>query len=126
MNLSDVLRNMATSSIAKDREAIARIEKAAGKDVYDILQKLESQELIVVNFETDVLFSLDKERTSESAQFKQLILSAGLMSAGLLCLVSLLFKPSIAIAVTPIGFVVGAASKHISLTNEIRHGIKNR
>jgi hypothetical protein len=118
IDLSNALTILATSPVAKDREAIARLEKVVGEDIQTIVQRLANQSVLVESFEFNSV-----ERSRHLA--KRLIISAGLMCGGLSCLVTIWFRPSLAITVVPIGFVVGAAAQSMVLVNEARRGTKN-
>jgi preprotein translocase subunit SecF len=117
IDLADALTILATSPVAKDREAIARLEKVAQEDIQSIMQRLENQSVLVESIE---LNSVEQSRQLA----KTLIVSAGLMCGGLSCLVTIWFRPSLALAVVPVGFVVGASAQSIALVNEARHRIR--
>ncbi|MEH1777178.1 MAG: hypothetical protein V7L24_30460 [Nostoc sp.] len=104
---------MATSPIAKDREVVERIEKQSGQQIYDILRELDDQDLSLQVYQEN---SMIQPKGTD----KQLIVSFGLLCAGISCMGSLYFKPEMAIAVTPIAFVTGAAAQSVSLVNEKR------
>lgn len=113
IELSEALTILATSPVAKDREAIARLEKVAKADINRIVGELENQSTLA---EIGLFNSLQERRKLTT----RIIVSAGLMVSGLSCLIAILFRPNLAIAVTPIGFVTGAAAQSLALTNEVR------
>ena len=117
IELHNALTIFATSSVAKDRDAITRIEKVAQEDIHSIVQRLENQSVLV---ESVGFGSIEQSRQLA----KTLIISAGLMCGGLSCLITIWFKPSVAIAVAPIGFITGAAAQSIALANETRKSNK--
>lgn len=116
--LSDALTILATSPVAKDREAIARLEKASQANLDSILRELDNQATLA---EIGLLDSLGERRKLT----KRIIVSAGLMCSGLSCLITIWLRPSLAIAVTPIGFVTGAAASSLMLANEGKKSNKN-
>ena len=113
IELSDALTILATSSIAEDRKAIARLEKVTGKDILSIVREIENQSAMVGNAQID--FVKQSRRLARTA-----LLSAGLMCGGISCLITILFRPGVAIAVAPVGFVVGAAAQSMVLVNNER------
>ncbi|PHM07598.1 hypothetical protein [Nostoc sp. 'Peltigera malacea cyanobiont' DB3992] len=117
IELHNALTILATSSIAKDRDAIARLEKAAQQDIHAIVQRLENQSVLVESVEFG---SIEQSRKLA----KMLIISAGLMCSGLSCLLTIWLRPGLAIAVAPIGFITGAAGQSIALANEARKSNK--
>ncbi|QLE47901.1 hypothetical protein FD724_07645 [Nostoc sp. C057] len=114
--LSEALKILATSPVAKDREAIARIEKVAQADIHAIVQTLDNQSTLA---EIGLFNSLE-ERRKLTTRF---IVSAGLMCSGLSCLITIWFRPSLAITITPIGFITGAAASSFLLANEGRKNL---
>ncbi|MHC5916179.1 MAG: hypothetical protein ACYTXE_35445 [Nostoc sp.] len=116
IELSEALTILATSPVAKDREAISRLEKVAEEDIKTIVQRLANQSLLVESVQFD---SIEQSRKL----VKGLIVATGLMCGGILCLITIWFKPSAAIAVAPIGFITGAAQS-IALANEARKSNK--
>jgi hypothetical protein len=111
MELQKALRTLATSSVIADRTAIARIEKATGENISTILEELENQDFVVLSWESE---SPDQHKK----RVKSLIISTGLMCAGLSCLLTVWFRPNspyLPIAVTPIAFVTGAAAQSMNL-----------
>jgi hypothetical protein len=116
--LSEALTILATSSVAKDRDAIARLEKAAQADINRILGELENQSTLA---EIGLHDSLAERRNLTT----RMITSAGLMCAGLSCLITIWLRPGIAIAVIPVGFVTGAATSSLMLASEGRKSNKN-
>ncbi|MHC5756160.1 MAG: hypothetical protein ACYTXF_37200 [Nostoc sp.] len=111
IELSNALTILATSPVAKDREAIARLEKAAQADLNRILGELENQSTLAEIGLSNLLQERRKLTT-------RIIVSAGLMCSGVSCLVTIWFRPSLAIAVIPVGFVVGGAASSLTLANE--------
>ncbi|MFN6475294.1 hypothetical protein [Nostoc sp. DedQUE07] len=111
IELSEALTILATSTVAKDREAIARLEKVAQADIKKILGELENQSTLA---EIGLFNSLQERRKLMT----KIIVSAGLMCSGLSCLVTIWFRPSLAIAVIPVGFVMGGAASSLVLANE--------
>lgn len=111
IELFHALTILATSPIAKDREAIARLEKASQTDLQTILKTLDNQ----CTLAELVLFDSLGERRKLA---KKRVISAGLMCAGLSCLATLWFRPSLAVAVTPVGFITGAAAQSLSLASK--------
>ncbi|MEH1973980.1 MAG: hypothetical protein V7L02_12430 [Nostoc sp.] len=112
-NLTEALAILATSPVAKDREAITRLEKVLGEDINTTVQRLANQSVLVESIEFNSI-----EQSRQIA--RRLIVSAGLTVSGLSCLAAILFRPNLAIAVTPIAFVTGAAAQSVSLVNEKR------
>ncbi|MEH2147285.1 hypothetical protein [Nostoc sp.] len=113
IELSEALTILATSPVAKDREAIARLEKVAQADINRIVGELENQSTLAENG----LFNSLQERRKLTAR---IIVSAGLMCSGFSCLVTIWFRPSLAIIVTPVGFITGAAASSFVSANEAR------
>lgn len=113
IELSNVLTILATSPVAKDREVITRLEKVAGEDIQTIVQRLANQSVLVESVEFNSV-----EQSRQLA--RRLIVCCGLMCSGISCLVTIWLRPSLAIAVVPIGFVVGASAQSIVLVNEVR------
>ncbi|MHC5897188.1 hypothetical protein [Nostoc sp.] len=118
IELSEALTTLATSPVAKDREAIARLEKAAQVDINRILGELENQSMLA---EIGLFDSLHERRRLT----RKMILSAGLMCSGLSCLITIWLRPGYAIAITPIGFITGAAASSLMLANEAKNSSKN-
>ncbi|MFN6474373.1 MAG: hypothetical protein RMY36_032470 [Nostoc sp. SerVER01] len=109
--LEEVLASLATSPVSKDREAIARIEKLTGEDISTIIRRLEN-ESVLANVLQDRLSEDIRRRT------KMLILSAGLMSAGISCMLTIWFRansPYLPIAITPLAFITGVSAQTINL-----------
>ncbi|WP_157816393.1 hypothetical protein [Nostoc flagelliforme] len=117
IELSEALTILATSPVAKDREAISRLEKVAEEDIKTIVQRLSNQSLLVESVQFD---SIEQSRKL----VRGLIVATGLMCGGISCLITIWFKPSVALAVTPIGFITGAAAQSIALANEARKSNK--
>lgn len=113
VELSDALTILATSSVAKDREAITRLEKVTKEDILATVQRLENNKAMVENAQVDLVEQ--SRRLARAA-----LLSAGLMCGGICCLITILFRPSAAITVAPVGFVVGAAAQSMVLVNSER------
>ena len=113
VELSDALTILATSSVAKDREAITRLEKVTKEDILVTIGRLENSEAMVENAQADLI-----EQSQRLARVA--LLSTGLMCGGLCCLVTIWLRPSLAIAVAPVGFVVGAAAQSMVLVNNER------
>lgn len=111
--LSEALTILATSSVAKDREAIARLEKATQASLESILSELDNQTTLA---EIGLHNSLHERRELT----KRMILSAGLMCAGLSCLITIWLRPGLALAVTPVGFITGAAAQSLSLAKKVQ------
>ncbi|AUB37438.1 hypothetical protein COO91_03383 [Nostoc flagelliforme CCNUN1] len=117
--LSDALTILATSPVAKDREAIARLEKASQANLDSILRELDNQATLA---EIGLFDSLGERRKLT----KRIIVSAGLMCSGLSCLITIWLRPSLAMptaasyAVTPIGFITGAAASSFVLAEARR------
>ncbi|MEH1789875.1 hypothetical protein [Nostoc sp.] len=118
IELHEALTILATSPVAKDREAIARLEKVAQADINRIIGELENQSTLA---EIGLFDSLGERRKATT----RLIVSAGLMCSGLSCLIAILFRPNLAIAITPIGFITGSAASSFMLANEARNSSKN-
>jgi hypothetical protein len=116
IELSEALSILATSPVAKDREAIARLEKVAQADINRIVGELENQSTLA---QIGLFDSLGERRKLA----KNMIVSAGLMCSGLSCLIAILFRPGLAIAITPIGFITGAAASSFLLANEGRKNL---
>ncbi|MEH2102542.1 MAG: hypothetical protein V7K76_22880 [Nostoc sp.] len=117
IELSEALTILATSPVAKDREAIARLEKTAQTDIHSIVKGLENQSTLA---EIGLFDSLGERRKATT----RLIVSAGLMCSGLSCIVAILFRPNLAIAITPVGFITGAATSSLILANETRKNLR--
>ena len=118
IHLSEALTILATSPIAKDREVIGRLEKVTQANLDTILAELDNQTTLA---EIGLLDSLRERRELT----KRIIVSAGLMCAGLSCLITIWLRPGLAIAVTPIGFITGAAASSLVLANESRNLAKS-
>lgn len=112
MDLENALRILATSPVAKDREAIARLEKVSHQDISSILNSLEDLSLLAIKIQDTESIEIVRNRKKGS------IISAGLVFSGLSCLIVTCFKPDIAIAVVPVAFITGAAAQNLILINQ--------
>ncbi|AUB36017.1 hypothetical protein COO91_01916 [Nostoc flagelliforme CCNUN1] len=118
MKLSNALTILATSPVSKDREAIARLEKTAQRSIQEIMGELENQSTLA---EFGLHNLLEEKRKATT----KMIVSAGLFCSGLSCLITIWLRPGLAFAITPIGFITGAAASSLVLANESRNLAKS-
>ncbi|MBN3948438.1 MAG: hypothetical protein HWQ38_19070 [Nostoc sp. NMS7] len=109
VELVEVLKELASSPVKKDNEAIQRIEKVSGNSIDVFIDQLENNAVLAQ-------VTLDAEEKPKS---KLLVICLnGCLFGAIIGLVSLVFKPEITVYAIPLGYTVGAAGRYIQEIDE--------
>lgn len=104
--LTKTLRELATSPVQKDREAIARIEKASGTSIIDLLEAAENNHLALEVYS-------ENQQKSIKMKSRIAIVASGFVGAGIVGIFGLWMRPNVTVPSVVLAFASGASACYL-------------